>query len=231
MKKLKRNEKEIIPIIISTFLLFVVLVMGILINEKNNTMIIDTKENKEILTKYNKLLDNIKNNMEEISNSDPEFNRTYNWNTYKLKLDNDAQSQYNWAITSLTACYLYYRTNDFTNTDFIRKFESYDKISKKKFNEIMLSYDESSNYCYRGFASTFYYVDYEEPYVKPYDDDYDVRELELFVKPIVVNYIEKRNKWYKPKNYNELLNEEYYRVSLLNNLSEYLKIKYEKENQ
>lgn len=231
MKKLKRNEKEIIPIIISTFLLFVVLVMGIFINEKNNTMIIDTKENREILEKYNKLLDNIKNNMEEISNSDPEFNRTYNWNTYKLKLDNDAQSQYNWAITSLTACYLYYRTNDFTNTDFIRKFESYDKISKKKFNEIMLSYDESSNYCYRGFASTFYYVDYEEPYVKPYDDDYDVRELELFVKPIVVNYIEKRNKWYKPKNYNELLNEEYYRVSLLNNLSEYLKIKYEKENQ
>lgn len=231
MKKLKRNEKEIIPIIISTFLLFVVLVMGIFINEKNNTMIIDTKENREILEKYNKLLDNIKNNMEEISNSDPEFNRTYNWNTYKLKLDNDAQSQYNCAITSLTACYLYYRTNDFTNTDFIRKFESYDKISKKKFNEIMLSYDESSNYCYRGFASTFYYVDYEEPYVKPYDDDYDVRELELFVKPIVVNYIEKRNKWYKPKNYNELLNEEYYRVSLLNNLSEYLKIKYEKENQ
>ena len=231
MKKIKKKEKEIIIIVICIVLILIMVVMRIVINEKINTMIIDTKENKEILTKYNKLLDNIKNNMEEISNSNPEFNRTYNWNTYKLKLDNDAEMQYNWAIIRLTDCYLYYRTNDFTNTDFIRKFESYDKISKKKFNEIMLSYDESSNYCYEGFASTFYYVDYEEPYVKPYADNYDVRELELFIKPIVVNHIEKRNKWYKPKNYNELLNEEYYRVSLLNNLSEYLKIKYEKENK
>ncbi len=227
MKKLKKNKKIIIPVLVSILLVLVMVVMGIVINEKNNTMIINTKENEEKLEKYNKLLDNIKNNLEEVSESNPKLNNTYNWSTYKLNLDNNAKEQYDWVIKILTNCYLYYKTDDFTNnTDFIRKFKNYDKISKKEFNDIVSNYNESSNICYERFASTFYYVDSE---VDPYADNYDIKELELFVKPIIQDYVEKRNKMYIPKYYNELLNEEYYRVSLLKNLSEYLKIKYEKE--
>ncbi len=233
MKKFrfKKRKKEIISLVVSLVILLIILVIGIVINEKNNIMVINTKENKEKLEKYNKLLDNIKNNMEEISISNYEFNNTYNWSTYKLNLDGPAKSQYDLAIARLKDCYLYYRTNDFdNNTDFIRKFKNYDKVSKKEFDKIMLGYVENDNICFGNIANDFYYVDYEEPYVKPYEDNYDVKELELFIKPIVLDHVEKRNKWYKPKNYEELLNEEYYRINLLNNLSEYLKIKYERES-
>ena len=94
MKKLKRNEKKIITIIISILCVLTLFIIGIIIAIKNNTMIINTNENKEILEKYNKLLDNIKNNMEEISLSDDSFNNTYNWNAYKLQLENEAKKQY-----------------------------------------------------------------------------------------------------------------------------------------
>lgn len=44
MKKLKKNKKIIIPVLVSILLVLVMIVMGIVINEKNNTMISPQKQ-------------------------------------------------------------------------------------------------------------------------------------------------------------------------------------------
>ena len=108
MKKLKRNEKKIITIIISILCVLILFIIGIIISIKSNTMIINTKEDKEILEKYNKLLANIKTNMDEISNLNPDFNDIVNWNSYKLNLDHESQIIYDSTIRKMRHCYLSY---------------------------------------------------------------------------------------------------------------------------
>lgn len=218
-----KNKKKFYIILIVIFLLLLLL-MILIFYIKNNTMIINTKEDKKILNEYSNLLDNIKENMEEISNINSTLNYDVNWSSYKLKLDDESQTVYDSVIRNIRNCYLSYLSqgeNKFSNV--IVQLENYDKINKKKFNEIMQYYHNIDSSCFYEFYTEFYSDNnlFESDFL----GSYDIKELSLHIKPLVLYY--KKNNLYIPKNYKELLNEELYKVSLLNNISEFLKLKYE----
>ncbi len=126
-----KNKKKFYIILIVIFLLLLLL-MILIFYIKNNTMIINTKEDKKILNEYSNLLDNIKENMEEISNINSTLNYDVNWSSYKLKLDDESQTVYDSVIRNIRNCYLSYLSqgeNKFSNV--IVQLENYDKINKK----------------------------------------------------------------------------------------------------
>lgn len=182
----------------------------------NKKSIIMIEDKNNLLSKYNELLENIENNMNTISINNSELNSKITWTYYNLKMDDDMKYIYDQLIKDIRVCYVYITDveNTYSNSNFLKRFVDSNRISKEQFDKIMRSFNDYNDSCLNSFLK------YEEWFLIK---NSEIEELKVAVKPIILF-----KQFNNPKidNYEDLFKYEYQKVSLINNITNFLKYKY-----
>ena len=125
-------------------LIFILIVIGISIFlfNRSNTIIIDSDENKRLLSEYNENLDIIKDDLDYISVSNSD--NSIQWYEFKnSNIDENILNVINMLIRDIGTFYIY-ATDDGTTysySNYLSKFDRYQKISENEFNKIIKNYN------------------------------------------------------------------------------------------
>lgn len=205
-------------IIIFLILIIILILVSIKLFYKETIIIIEDKNN--LLDKYNELLNNIKNNMDIVSTNNSELNSKLAWSYYKVKMDSNSEYIYNNIIKDIRICYVYMNDveDTYSNSNFLKRFNNVDKISEKQFNTIMKQFNNYNDSCLNNFLK------YNDLFMI---ENQNIKELKMVVEPIMI-FQKYSNQ--NINNYNELLNYEYQKVSLISNIVDFLKYKYDLQN-
>lgn len=201
-------------VLFSIFTLFIILTMIII--SCNNNVTINTKNNLEKYNELKKIFVRIKDNMDYISINNEELNIEPSWSYYKLDLKENTKQIYDYLIRDIRVCYIYFTDdkNTYSDSNFLGKFDNLDKVSKTKFDKLTKDYEMYDNRCLENFNK--YYYDLLE--------GDEVADLKIILEPILL-YKKFHN--YEFNDYESILNAEYYKASLIYNITEYLKYKYD----
>lgn len=171
-----------------------------------------TKENTEILSNYQNNLDMIKNEMDEIALPNEEGN--INW--YKLngkKIDKDLEEIYTSMMRDIRICYLY-ATDDgsvFTDSNYVGRFNSYEKIKAKEFNSLIKGYSNNNKDCLSRFNG--YYESY-------FTEDKKYEEVKDLINKARSYYQEIKDKEFK--NYTVMLDNENKKIEIIKEMADLL---------
>lgn len=198
-------------------LVFILIVIGISIFlfNRSNTIIIDSDENKKLLNEYNENLEIIKNDLEYISVSN--YDDSIQWYEFKnSNIDENLLNVINMLIRDIGTFYIY-ATDDGTTysySNYLSKFDSYQKISESEFNKIINNYNSSNMQLLSLFDK------YNDYFVN--DNLREMKILKIIVSPMIGYSRTIYNN--SVKNYNELLVNEYNKIFYIKNITNYLRI-------
>lgn len=206
--------KKIIYISLIIMLIFVCIKLFY----KDSIIIIEDKNN--LLDKYNELLGNIKNNMDIVSTNNSELNSKVAWSYYKVEMDSNSKYIYNSIIKDIRICYVYMNDEEdtYSNSNFLKQFNNFDRISEKQFSIIMKQFNNYNDSCLNNFSK------YDDLFII---ENQNIKELKMVVEPIM--FFQKYSNQ-NINNYNELLNYEYQKVSLISNIVDFLRYRYDLQN-
>ena len=197
-------------------LVFVFCLLGIY-EFNNDEYVVNSSENNKLLSVYQNLLKDIRDNMDYVSVSNDDINKYISWTSYKLEMPEENKNIYDSLVRDIRYCYVYF-TDDgstYTNSNYLGKFKNMKKVTKKEFEEKTKLYSDYNNNCLNNFDK------YEDLLLNE-----NLKDLELVIRPILL-YKDIYNM--DVNNYEELLKNEYYKASLIKNVSDFLKLKYDEE--
>lgn len=196
--------------IIAVGVVLVVLIISMLLFYFTREKLVTIKISDEWISNYQEKLGNIKNNMDYVS-IDNDNNYSVNWNSYKLDLGADQNKVYELIIGKIKWCYLMANNdaNDVDNSFSIMTFNN----KRQDFNKIKELYN-LNNSCLKDFNSYKEFFDVEND---------DLKDLEIVLTPIFLFNGQPTDF----RNYQELLDYEYHKISLISNVSDFLKYKYD----
>lgn len=200
--------------IVLFIILFLLVMLMIPMLSHNKNIIISTQNNIEKNNELNEILKKMKDNMDYISINNESLNIKPSWLYYKLELPENQKQIYDYLIRDIRVCYIYFTDDGTTYSDsnFLGKFDNLDEVPKSKFDKIVKDYEIYDNFCLENFNKYYDLLKKDE-----------VRDLKIIIEPILLY---KDFHTYQINDYEELLNKEYYKASLIYNITEYLKYKY-----
>ena len=183
----------------------------------NKEFIVNSSENNKLLNEYENILNDIYDNMNYVSGSNDDVNKDISWTSYKLEMPEENKNVYDSLVRDIRYCYVYF-TDDgitYTNSNYLSKFKNMNKVSKKEFEEKTKLYSKYNASCLDNFDK------YEDLLLNK-----ELKDLEVVIRPILIY----KNIYNMEVNsYEELLKNEYYKASLIKNVSDFLKLKYDEE--
>ena len=183
----------------------------------NKEFIVNSSENNKLLNEYENILNDIYDNMNYVSVSNDDVNKDISWTSYKLEMPEENKNVYDSLVRDIRYCYVYF-TDDgstYTNSNYLSKFKNMNKVSKKEFEEKTKLYSNYNASCLDNFDK------YEDLFLNK-----ELKDLEVVIRPILIY----KNIYNMEVNsYEELLKNEYYKASLIKNVSDFLKLKYDEE--
>lgn len=155
--------------------------------------------------------------MEYVSIFNNDVNKDISWFSYKLEMPEIEKNVYDSLVRDIRNCYVYFNDDGstFTNSNYLSKFKDMNKISKKEFEDKTKLYSNYNKSCLDNFNK------YEDLLLNK-----ELKDLEVVVRPILI-YKEIYNM--DVNNYEELLKNEYYKASLIKNVSDFLRLKFDNE--
>lgn len=209
-------KNKLVIISIFTIIVVLLLIFCFIFNDYEEYVIKNYK-NDQLLKKYYEVINDIYTNMEYVSISNNEVNKDISWTSYKLEMSEVENSVYDSLVRDIRYCYVYFTDdgNEYTNSNYLDKFKELDKISKKAFKEEIKLYSEYNKSCLDNFDK------YEDLFLNN-----DLKDLEVIVRPLLI-YKDIYNM--DVNNYEDLLKNEYYKASLIKNISDFLVLKYDNE--
>lgn len=205
------KRRDIIKKIIIIAFTLVIVLIAYGIYQYYPYMAIKSEETIKIYKAFNDNLAKLESVMDDIATGDNKSGYT-RWNKIKNRsgIDEILLYKYDYLIQNINACHMYATDNGdkLTYANYIKRFENFDKISKKTFEKTIEGY-EINNSCLNLFI----------------EDSYDTRELDEPIK----NSIIKINDYYrkierrKYNNYYSILDNENKKIELLVNLANAIK--------
>lgn len=193
---------------------FALIIVVVLLLPKNKTTIYNN--NAKLYSALNSVFQNIKENMDYVS-MDKQTNVNPSWTHYKLDTSKESKPIYEYLVKDIRVCYIYWSDKDnvYSDSNFLAKYKNIKEVSNKEFQAIKNEYYIYNNYCINNFKK------YRELLIS---EDKDVLELKIAVNPIVL-YAEYNN--FEVNNFDDILKNEYYKAKLIENITNYLKLKIE----
>ena len=210
-----KNNKSILIIILASL----TLILGLIaINKKDEEIIIKNNNNDKILNEYKKNINDIKNNLDYISSSNPE--NTIKW--FKFKYENLNETELgiiNMLIFDIRMFYAYAAKDGeyYQYENYLDKFDNIDKISKKDFINKIEGYNAKN----KDYLGSF--TKYNDFFLS--ENSTEFYKLKFLIDPLVLLYKTTKDK--NINDYEELLMNEYTKSVYLSNLSLYLRNYYE----
>lgn len=195
-------------------ILIIVTIITVVLLPKEIKMKINTIDNTLKIKMYNDEIINIEANLNYISI--PNKDNTIKWYEFKdLDIqDSNLINTYNSLLSDIRICYQY-ATDDgtkYTHSNYLSKFKNKKEITKKEFKELINAY--STTECLDVFEK------YNDLILS--NNNQASKEIYSIIKPLLIF----KNTVNNIENYKELLNTEYIKISLLSNITDYLKAKY-----
>ena len=207
-KKLKiifKRRLSKVQLLMLTLIVVIILVAIIFFVSKNQYIIINSEENKILFDKCNEMIDQFEKNMDLITISNDEAN--IRWYQFKIAKDDDT-GFYKSLINSMRTAYTEISPKEskiYTNAGLILKMFDKEKIKKQEFKKFI--YENS----YINRPIDFTYISYfgleDECFRSILQPAFEYKYI----------YID------NPRNYTDLLKNEYLKLLILNNITEYLK--------
>lgn len=211
------SQKKIVIIFI---VLVIFLILSILII-KENTIVINNEKNKDLYNQYTDIINNIKKNMDYISENNENIDGKIKWSNFKLSLDSDVSIIYDYLIDDIRICYVYFtdvNNEIYSNSNYLEKFVGMDKILKSEFKNLTKMYSIYNSNCLDRFDK------YENNLNK---NTFENEFLKLMIEPLI-NY--KKYHDIEVESYESLLINEFDKANLIYNITEYLKLRYDVAN-